>query len=227
MRSNSTTLLASVFVAAVLPTYVHAFSVADPKPRDVFSANGEFVLTLDPHTEEQPVFASDDRTQPLWVVESGYGFQDFYLSDDGALVVEIHWMFVQIDDYGRTAVGIHRASGETSSFTYEQLCPEPLTTNEIQGPVGDFWRRWLWTSTRVENELTIHTVDGFVHRFDLQTGALVGTSNGESMPVSHSWYVRNLYWLLAGAAVSVASLIALKLWWRASTRASATIAASP
>lgn len=203
--------LACIVGASVL----HAFSPSEPAPHDVFSANGKFVLALDPKEESQPVFAVDNRTTPLWLVQSGLWQEEFYLSNDGTVVVEVSWEFTSTKAYESSAVRFHNADGVFQAYKYSELCPDPYTTIDVPGPVGDEWRRWLWVQSVEDGDLLVHTVDGHIHHFSMNTGERLRTARGDSMPTLNATW-KKYFILLAGAAL--ACIVALGIVFRGRRR---------
>ena len=210
MRGSLFTLVTLMLFCVLGAGSVGAYSVAKPRSTEVYSPNGQFVLTLDPEHEEQPVYAADDRATPIWTLKQSMWHQGFHLSSDGRVVAVVAWHYVQIDSYGGGAVRFFDANGPLRTHSFEDLCREPYTTDEIVGPVGEFWRCWLWKETATGNELVVHTVDGRIHHFDMNTGELLRTAAGPSMPRQFSWHERYLPHLLVGATVGLVLLLCLR-----------------
>jgi hypothetical protein len=80
------------------------------------------------------------------------------------------------------------------------------------GPVGDFWRCWLYKTYQEPDEIFVHTVDGFLHRFNISTGELIETMKAEAMPKHVKWWWRTEF--LAGAAAVLCTLIGVAIWQR-------------
>jgi len=186
MPSNAATLICCFTVAVILAGGLHAFSPARPKPQDVFSPNGKFVLALDPDRATQPVFAASDRSEALWVLAMQPWLGEYYLSDDAKVVAVVAWEFVKEENLAKDGITFYGPHGRILGFSIDQLCHDPYTTRQVIGPVGDFWRRWLWKERAEGGDVIVHTVDGNVLRFNVAEAKLVASGSGDSMP-TESW----------------------------------------
>src|SRR5947209_15477956 len=119
------------------------YSPARPVRHDVPSPNRAFVLDVDPAAKRLTVYATGDRTRPLWAFDRPVWQEQHFLSDDGRVVAVVSWRFVQVDDVASAAgVEFWGRAGRFRAFPVGELCPDPATLGMLGfGPVGDCWRK--------------------------------------------------------------------------------------
>ncbi len=199
-------LMLAMFCAAEL----QAFKPARPKRHDVLSPNRKFVLDANPASKEQRVYTSKDRSKELWSFTEEIWQETFYVADDGESVAVVYWGYCRVEHAGPAVriVGIH---GTLFSYSTTQLCRVPYTTEQVIGPVGDFWRRWLYRSWQEGSDLLLTTVDGHEYRFSLATGRVVGHRLVDPMPMNEGYIAwQNIKLVFA---VLVSGAIAATLWF--------------
>lgn len=179
MRPQRSCFWAAVLLAT-LPELASGFSPARARRHDVFSPNGAFVLDVNPDSGIHTVYETKDRSKPLWSFATPVFFvTDLYLADDGNVVADPGWPFVQESSLGNnTCLTFWSKQGVLKSYNFAEICPEPATTRSVgPGPVGDFWRTWF---TKVANDgqtLTIRTTDRYTYTFSMTDGAIVDRSS--------------------------------------------------
>ena len=140
-----------------------ATSYAPPTKHDVRSANGQFVLHVDPDTKRHAVSAG-------WSFERPIQFESFCVADDGKSVAVVAWHFVQVDNLGEPAVELWNASGRFATIAIRDLIPSPSRVRGV-GPIGGFWREWLDEVRCTGTHAVIATTGLYEYAVDLATGA--------------------------------------------------------
>jgi len=208
-RNNEFRLLL-LMLALLCAVELHAFKPVHPMQHDVFSPNHRFVLDVNPASNEQRLYASEDRSNALWSFTEDVWQETFYVADDGESVAVVYWCFCRVERTG-PAVRIVGRKGTLFTYSTAQLCSAPYTTEQVVGPIGDFWRRWLHRSWQVGSALVLSTVDGHEYRFSLATGRIIEHRLVDPMPMNDgyvAWQNTKLVF-----AVLVSAAIAATIWF--------------
>src|SRR5262249_17288360 len=84
------------------PSPCQATKYPPAERRDILFPNGRYVLDADPRSGLHAVYASADRTKPLWSFSDKHLFESpRFLANDGQCVAVLAWRFVPteaIDD---------------------------------------------------------------------------------------------------------------------------------
>src|SRR5262245_29093585 len=126
------------------PQICGATSYARPIRHDVFSPNRDYVLDVDPETEVHVVYATKDRTKPLWSFSMHVWQAPFLLSNDGAVVATLAWEHIRVQDLDDAqCIEFRNKEGVFKAYSFAELCPNPARTILTGGgPIGGFWRTW-------------------------------------------------------------------------------------
>lgn len=143
------------------------------EPRDVYSTNQAFVLAVNGSEAGSPVYATADRTRPLWVLpgvlKSNWGH--LLLSDDGAGVALV-WAgsTAELDAEG---VRVVNRDGLAASYRLGELYSPPASDDGVFafgcGPPSP---PWVTGVTNEGDRFLIQTTDGRNLRFSY-TGEVV------------------------------------------------------
>lgn len=199
-------LTLAIFCAAEL----QAFSPVRPTQHDVYSPNRKFVLDTNPASRNQRVYALEDRSKELWSFTEEIWQEQFFVANDGESVAVVYWCYCRVERTG-PAVRIVGRKGTLFTYSTAQLCSAPYTTEQVVGPIGDFWRRWLHRSWQVGSALVLSTVDGHEYRFSLATGRIIEHRLVDPMPMNDgyvAWQNTKLVF-----AVLVSAAIAATIWF--------------
>ncbi len=180
----------------------NAYSPGRPQRHDVLSLNGLYVLDVDPIAEVNTVYSVADRTKPIWSFRGKLWHCKELLSNDGTVVVIVHWPFVTEERLAdSTGIEFRNRDGAFKSYSVGELVPDPPLTQDIgPGPIGDFWRTWYSGINDEGDEFSLQTTGIYDYRFRF--------SNGEM--ISRTWRPRfHRPHVIAGAVVAGLILIAL------------------
>ena len=140
-----------------------ATSYAPPEKHDVRSANGQFVLHVDPDTKRHSVSSG-------WSFERPIQFESFCISDDGKTVAVVAWHFVRVENLDEPAVELWNAGGRFKTIAVRDLAPSPSRIRGV-GPIGGSWREWHDDVICGGTALTITTTGLYEYEIDYATGA--------------------------------------------------------
>jgi hypothetical protein len=183
-----------------------ATSYAEPQKQDIASADGKFVLHVDPHAATQTVAAAADTATPLWSFPHEVGFASFFLASDGLSVAVVSWEFVKVDDLDEPAVELWSAKGRIKTYSHRELIARPPRIHGV-GPIGSFWRQWRTTATLDDTKLVVSTTGPFAYAFDMRSGE----RSDRRLITSHA-----LVWAIGLAMLALAVVCAL--WARRAMR---------
>ena len=174
MRVPPVGFMTSLFVL-LTTSPASATSFAPPQRHDVFSPNRLFVLDADPGKKLNTVYATSDRTKPLWSFPGVLWFCFPQISNDGTVVAIVGAGFVQAEDLkNATAIEFINKDGVFKSFTVAELCPHPPRTQDVgPGPIGYFWRTWHTGATSNGETVTVVTTGGWTYEFRLSDGEML------------------------------------------------------
>ena len=191
------TLLSALLVASP----ANAFSPAKPNRHDVLSQNGLYVLDVDPITEVNTVYPVADRTRPVWSFPGKLWLCKELLSNDGTVVVLVHWRFVTEERLANsTGIEFRNRDGAFKSYSVGELVPDPPLTQDIgPGPIGDFWRTWYSEVKDDGDEFSLQTTGSFDYRFRFSSGEMIDRTWHPRFHRSH---------VIAGAVVAGVALVA-------------------
>jgi hypothetical protein len=151
-----------------------AYSPARPTRHDVYSANGAFVLDVDPRAKRLSVYAANNRDKPLWSFDRAVWQETHLLSDDGKVVAVVAWRFVQVSETpDGVCIEFWNDLGMFKKYTFADVCPHPRRYWLEPGPVGSFWRTWY---SEVEGDgaaLRVRTTDEFEYVFAMDDGRIL------------------------------------------------------
>jgi hypothetical protein len=148
-----------------------ATSYAPPKKQDIPSADGKFVLHVDPGSATQVVADARDPATPLWSLPHDVGFTSFYLANDGLTVAVVSWEFVKVEELDTAAVELWSAGGKIKTYSHRDLITRPPRIRGV-GPMGSFWRQWRTDASLDGDTLVVSTTGPFAYAFDMRTGAI-------------------------------------------------------
>jgi hypothetical protein len=150
-----------------------AFKPAPPIQHDVRSANGRFVLDVNPKVDRLTVSQAENRSASLWSFNFNIWQEKQFLSNDGSVVTIVSWRFVQKKELADgPCVQFFNRTGRFREYTFAEICPNPSRVRD-EGPVGDFWREWYTHATSDGDRLTILTTGGEEFIFSLKDGSIV------------------------------------------------------
>lgn len=176
MHSRSLGYVGCVVALLCATSSAFAYSVAPPRRHSVHSPNKAFVVDLDPIREVNTIYTAGDPTRPLWSFPGDVWLSKAHLSNDGTVVVIVHWPFVQhesLQEY--EAVEFWYKDGKFASHRVTDLCPNPMRTSDAGGgPVGDFWRTWYTDSSFDGERLWLRTTGDYDYEFRAADGAITG-----------------------------------------------------
>jgi hypothetical protein len=155
-----------VVVLVVLAGTARATSYAPPAPRDETSANGAFVLHVDP--ERRTLVVRTAAGAPQWQLERDIGMEQFFVANDGKSIALVHWRFVMVEALDRPGVELMNATGTFAAFSVRELIAQPPRIRGV-GPIGGFWREWLRSAKLAGNRVAIATTGLYDYSIDLTT----------------------------------------------------------
>lgn len=152
-----------------------AFSPAKPRRHDVFSPNGAFVLDVDPGNETNTVYATADRSRPLWSFREHIWLAEVLVSNDGTVVAVLQWRYVREDDLREVGgIWFHNKGGIFKVHSVAELCPNPRRTSDVgPGPVGDFWRTWYTDVTNTGERFVLYTTGWYDYELRFSDGEVI------------------------------------------------------
>lgn len=120
---------------------VNATSIDAPEKKEVASANGEYILKVNPNTNKHVVIKKGTK-KALWKFNQAAGLDDWIVSNDGSKVVWIAWRHVKKEDLKKPCIAIYNKDGKKQQFTYSEVSVPRKRGDRERGPIGDFWRIW-------------------------------------------------------------------------------------
>lgn len=154
-----------------------AYSPVEPTRHDVRSANGAFVLDVNPQAKRLTVYQVDKRDKPLWSFDCHVWQEKHFLSNDGRVVAIVSWRFVQVDEIeGGVCIEFWNDTGKFKEYGFAEVCPHPRRYWLEPGPVGSFWRIWYSEAEGNGVALRVRTTDEFEYMFAMDDGRIVETT---------------------------------------------------
>src|SRR5262249_31165234 len=153
------------------PSISEARKYPRPKRHDVYSPNRAYVLDVNPDTEEQKVYAAQDRTKALWSFSCRVWHGPFYLSNDGKVVAEVQWYYVDADALGTGNCIVFRSkAGPVKSYRFADLCPDPRRRGWLEGgPLRGRQCVWYARTSQEGDTVSVETTDLYEYTFSLAT----------------------------------------------------------
>lgn len=160
-----TACLVSVSGIAFATTY------APPRNRTVSSENGDYELRIDPSAGELSAYEKASGRK-LWKVKRKIWLEEYFLSNDGKILLVAKWEWVKYENLKSPAVLIYREGELEISYTYIKLSKPRRIKLLGEGPIGSFWRVWRSGVKQKNQKVTIWTSGWGTRIFDLSAGRL-------------------------------------------------------
>jgi hypothetical protein len=143
---------------------------------EVFSANGAYILIIDPQTKQHYVCSAADRRTALWSFsEDCYHQAPAFVSNDGQVAATLTPQFI-LDGEAGSVSGIRfwGPQGRLKTYRLADLCPDPDNARpKDRGPAGDGWRVWYREIDHVGDTFVIQTTDLYQYTFSLRDGEIL------------------------------------------------------
>jgi hypothetical protein len=201
------TMWRAIIVLVLLPSIGEATSFAKPKRHDVLSPNRQFVLDVNPLTHKHTVYSVTDRNTPLWSFIKPVSLEPLLLSNDGLVVVWLHWKFVGENTLANSnCIEFWNKDGLFRAHPFAELCSDPARTwMSGGGPLGLGWRTWYTKLDQDADAIVVRTTD--LHEYTLLLPA--GEVTDTRLVIGNIIYKPVLY----VAFVSGAILLVLVVWY--------------
>lgn len=185
-----------------------AYSPAPPTRHNVHSANGAFVLDVDPGASRLTVYAADNRDKPLWSFDCDVWQENHFLANDGKVVAIVSWRFVQVEhlDDG-VCIEFWNNTGKFKEYSFAEVCPYPRRYWLEPGPVGSFWRTWYSEAEGNGTNLRVRTTYEFEYVFAMDDGRIFETTR-----VGLPWWS---WWALLLLSLGGVAVFFVNRRWRA------------
>jgi hypothetical protein len=173
---------------------------------EVFSANGAYVLVINPQTKQHVVCSVADRRTALWSFsEDCYHEAPAFLSNDGKVAATLMAPFLLEGESGSVScVRFWNPQGRLKTYHLADLCPDPDTCRpKDRGPAGGNWLIWFRETGHFDDTFVIRTTDLYEYTFSLKDGGIIRQNLMWGNLLVKTWF----YVALGLAGLSILSII--------------------
>ena len=144
-----------IFLLLGFITTSFATSYAKPEPKKIYSENKTAYIYTYADNKGLAVYESNNPVVPYYFIEVPIWHHNYFVSDNGEIVIIVHWRYCSIDFSEEPAIQIYKMGKLEKEFSYKEFNSFKKPTPPA--PIGESIREW-YESVEQKNGKVIITL---------------------------------------------------------------------